>query len=182
VEGITSGPQLDATDFNAFNIAMSIFADRHFLDIRTNHGLSYAPQAWFEKGTTSVAKFAVSTKEPDKYIAVFNHLVDSTKQHGFTKAELANMKITFLTGFYYKNETNAAQGQSIASNEILHGNWRRALEYMDAVNKLTLDDVNTAFRNYIGNIVWVYQGDTKKVTPTLYTNGTSNKGDNPVSQ
>ena len=52
---------------------------------------------------------------------------------------------------------------------------------MNNVNKLTVDDINNAFRKYIGNIVWVYQGDPKKVNPLLYTNGTTKAGDNPVS-
>jgi zinc protease len=182
VEGVTSGPELDAPDYTAFAIAMRIFANRHFLDIRTKNGLSYAPQAWFSTGATSVAKFSVSTTQPDKYIAVFDKLVDSTKRNGFTAAELADMKVTYLTGFYYRNETNAAQASSIAANEVLHGDWHRAMTLISDVNKVTLDDINNAFHKYIGNIVWVYQGDTKKVTPTLYTNGTIHAPDNPVSQ
>jgi zinc protease len=181
VEGITSGPQLDAPDFTAFSVAMRIFAQRHFLDIRTNNGLSYAPQAWFSTGSTSVAKFSVSTTMPDKYIAVFNKLVDSTKKNGFTAAELANMKITYLTGFYYKNETNQAQASSIAANEVLHGDWKRSLSLVQDVKKVTLADINNAFSKYINNIVWVYQGDTKKVDPKLYINGTLGTGDNPVT-
>jgi predicted Zn-dependent peptidase len=181
VEGITSGPQLDAPDYTAFAVAMRIFAQRHFLDIRTNNGLSYAPQAWFSPGSVSVAKFAVSTTMPDKYIAVFNKLVDSTKKHGFTDAELKNMKITYLTGFYYKNETNQAQAASIAANEVLHGDWKRSLSLVQDVKKVTLADINNAFGKYISNIVWVYQGDTKKVDPKLYINGTLGTGDNPVT-
>jgi zinc protease len=181
VEGVTSGPQADAPDFDAFRIAMNIFAQRHFLDIRTNHGLSYAPQAWFSSGSTSVAKFSVTTTQPDKYIAVFNNLVDSTKQHGFTAEELANMKIQYLTSFYAKNETNQAQAGSIAGNQVLHGDWKRSQTVIADVKKITVEDINNAFSKYIGNIVWVYQGDTKKVTPKLYTSGTAHP-DNPVSQ
>lgn len=181
VEGVTSGPAPGTPDFDAFNVAMRIFADKHFLDIRTNNGLSYAPQSWFSVGSTSVAKFSVSTTDPNKYIAVFDKLVDRIKTQGFDAAEVANMKTTYLTGFYYKNETNTAQAGSIASNEVLHNNWRRSLTLADDVKKLTPTQVSDAFRKYIGNIVWVYQGDTKKVNPILFTNGTLNKADNPVS-
>jgi predicted Zn-dependent peptidase len=181
VEGVTSGPQVSAPDYYAFQIAMRIFADRHFLDVRTNNGLSYAPQAWFSSGSISVAKFSVSTTQPNKYIAVFDKLVDSTKHNGFTPAELADMKVTYLTGFYYKNETNAAQASSIVANEVLHNDWRKSLTLIDNVKKITLNDINNAFVKYIGNIVWVYQGDTKKVDPTLYKNGTLHTGDNPVN-
>jgi zinc protease len=181
VEGVTSGPAPGTPDFNAFNVAMRIFADKHFLDVRTNNGLSYAPQSWFSVGATSVAKFSVSTTQPDKYIAVFDKLVDRIKTQGFNNAEVADMKVTYLTSFYYKNETNTAQASSIVANEVLHNNWRRSLTLAEDVKKLTPTQVSDAFRKYIGNIVWVYQGDTKKVNPLLYTNGTLNKGESAVS-
>lgn len=182
VEGVTSGPAPGTPDFNAFNVAMRIFANRHFLEVRTNNGLSYAPQAWFNNGSTAVAKFSVSTTQPDKYIEVFDKLVDKVKTEGFTPEEVANMKVTYLTGFYYKQETNSAQAASIASSEVLFNNWHRALTLVDDVKKLTVEEVSDAFRKYIGNIVWVYQGDPKKVDPLKYTNGTLHKADNPVSQ
>lgn len=182
IEGVTSGPQPGEADFDAFNIAMRIFYDRHFLDVRTNNGLSYAPSTRFSIGATSVAKINVSTTQPDKYIAVFDKLVDKTKTGGFTEDEVKNMKATYLTGFYYRNETNSAQASAIASNELLFNDWKRTNTLVNKVQKLTLAQVTDAFRKYIGNIVWVYQGDPKKVTPTLFTNGTLNKGGNPIAQ
>lgn len=176
VEGVTGGPEAGTPDFDAFNVAMRIFANRHFLDVRTNNGLSYAPQAWFSYGATSVAKFAVSTTQPDKYIAVFDKLVDKIKTEGFKADEVADMKVTYLTGFYYRQETNGAQAASLATNEIIFNNWRRSYTLVDDVKKLTLEEVSDAFRKYIGNIVWVYQGDPKKVDPLKYTNGTIDKG------
>lgn len=181
VEGVTSGPAPGTPDYNAFNVAMRIFADRHFLDVRTNNGLSYAPGAWFSTGNTATARFSVSTTQPDKYIAVFDKLVDKVKTQGFKADEVADMKVTYLTGFYYKNETNDAQASSLLSNEVLHNNWKRSLTLVDDVKKLTPEQVSDAFRKYIGNIVWVYQGDPKKVSPLLYVNGTLKKADNPVS-
>lgn len=181
VEGITSGPQPGTPDFNAFQVAMRIFYDRHFLDVRTNNGLSYAPGAYFSGGATSSARFVVSTTQPDAYIKVFDQLVERIKTGGFTEAEVKDMKITYLTNFYYKQETNSAQAASIAANEVLHDNWKRSLTMVDDVKKLTTDDVNNAFRKYIGNVSWVYQGDTKKVNPILFINGTIKKPDNPVS-
>jgi predicted Zn-dependent peptidase len=86
------------------------------------------------------------------------------------------MKVTYLTGFYYRQETNQAQAASLAANEVLFNNWHRSLTLVDDVKKLTLGEVNDAFRKYIGNTVWVYQGDPKKVTAQLYINGI-NKGD-----
>ncbi|HTE01214.1 MAG TPA: pitrilysin family protein [Mucilaginibacter sp.] len=182
IEGITSGPAPGTPDFNAFNVAMRIFSNRHFLDVRTNNGLSYAPQVWFSNGALAVAKFSVSTTEPDKYITVFDKLVDKVKTEGFNAEEVADMKVTYLTSFYYKQETNSAQAASLASNEVLFNNWHRSLTLVSDVKKLTAEQVSDAFRKYIGNVVWVYQGDPKKVDPLKFTNGTLHKADNPVSQ
>ncbi len=175
--GITSGPKAGSEDYNAFNVAMRIFSDKHFLEVRTNNGLSYAPGAWFSNGTTSVAKFSVSTTQPDKYIAVFDQLVNKVKTKGFAEDEVKNMKVEYLTGFYYKQETNSAQASSIASNEVLHNNWKRSLTLADDVKSLTVDEVNKAFNKYVVNTTWVYQGDPKKVTPANFINGTLRKGE-----
>lgn len=181
IEGVTGGPVPGMADFNAFNIAMKIFNDRHYLDIRTS-GLSYAPDAWFKNGSTAVAKFSVSTTQPDKYIEAFDKLVDKVKTEGFTPEEVKNIKVTYLTAFYYRQETNSAQAASLASSEVLFNNWRRALTLVDDVKKLTVEDINNAFRKYVGNIVWVYQGDPKKVDPLNYINGTLHNVEKPVNQ
>jgi predicted Zn-dependent peptidase len=169
VQGITSGPQPGTSDYNAFVLAMRIFANRHFIAIRTKNGLSYAPQSWFSGGATSYANISVSTTDPDKYIAVARNLIAEIKQEGFTEAELKNEKTGYLTGVYYRQETNEAQAASFAFNEVLHGDWKRSVRIQDDIKKVTLDQINEAFRKYINNISWVYQGDPKKVTAALYT-------------
>lgn len=169
VRGIASGPLPGTPDYTAFSLAMNIFASKHFLEVRSKHGLSYAPQAWFSGGTTPYATLSVTTTDPDKYIAVARGLIDKVKKDGFTEEELKNEKTSFLTGIYYRNETNEAQAASMASNEVLFGDWKRSIRLKEEVDKVTLGQMNAAFKKYINNITWVYQGDPKKVTPTLYT-------------
>lgn len=169
VRGITGGPQPGTPEYNAFVLAMNIFSSRHFVEIRTKNGLSYAPQSWFSSGTTPYANISVTTTDPDKYIAVARALIDKIRKEGFTEAELKNEKTGYLTGIYYQQETNGAQAASLASNEVLHGNWRRSIKIKEDMKKVTLADINSAFNRYINNITWVYQGDPKKVTPAFYT-------------
>ena len=169
VRGITGGPQPGTPEYNAFVLAMNIFSSRHFVEIRTKNGLSYAPQSWFSSGTTPYANISVTTTDPDKYIAIARALIDKIRKEGFTEAELKNEKAGYLTGFYYQQETNSAQAASLASNEVLHGNWKRSIRIKEDIKKVTLADLNAAFNKYINNITWVYQGDPKKVTPALYT-------------
>ncbi|HEV8285934.1 MAG TPA: pitrilysin family protein [Chitinophagaceae bacterium] len=169
VRGITSGPIPGTSDYNAFSLAMNIFSTRHFVEIRSKNGLSYAPGAWLSTDNTTYSNIYVTTTEPDKYIAVARTLIDTIKQKGFTKEELKNQKTSYLTGIYYRDETNQALAASLASNEVLHGDWKRTVKIKDDINKVTLDQLNSTFKRYFNNITWVYQGDPKKVNPVLYT-------------
>ena len=174
IQGITSGPQPGTADFNAFSIAMNIFYERQFLEVRTNNGLSYAPQTRFNGGLTPYTQIMVSTTNPDKYISVLNNLLVKTHTEGFKQEEVKNTKTGYVTSFYYKMETNAAQAASLASNEILFNDWHRSLRINEDLKKVTVEDVNKAFNKYVKDITWVYQGDTSKVNPSLYTTGPAN--------
>jgi zinc protease len=169
IQGITSAPAPGTPDFNAFNLAMRIFSQRHFLEVRTKNGLSYAPGSWFDGGSSPSANISVSTTDPNKYIGVVKALIDKTKRDGFTEDELRNMKTQYLTGFFYRQETNNAQANSIVANEVLHNNWKRALTISDDMKKVSLTELNSTFNKYIKNMVWAYQGNPSKVNATLFT-------------
>ncbi len=171
IQGVTGAPLPGSADFNAFALAMAIFYDRHFLEVRTNNGLSYAPSTYFDEGLFPSSNIAVSTKEPDKYIAVLNALIAKTKSGGFTEDELRNVKTYYLTSFYYQQETNSAQSSSLGKNALLHNNWRRSLTLTKDIQKVTVSDLNRVFNKYITSLTWVYQGDTTKVDPALYLKG-----------
>ncbi len=171
ITAVTGGPAPGSQDFNAFTLAMRIFYDRTFLEVRTNNGLSYAPYSYFNGGMTSFSGVGVSTTEPNKFIAVMDRLLEKTKTGGFTAEEVKNMKTTYLTSFYYRQETNSAQASSLASNEVLHNNWRRALSFNNDLKMVSVEDVNRAFNKYVTKLTWVYQGNPDKVTPSLYTAG-----------
>jgi zinc protease len=173
IQGITSAPEPGSPDFNAFNLAMRIFSQRHFLEVRTKNGLSYAPGSWFDGSSSPSANISVSTTDPNKYIGVVKTLIDKTKKEGFTADELSNIKTQYLTGFFYRQETNNAQANFIASNEVLHNNWKRALTISDDMKKVTLTELNSTFNKYMKNIVWAYQGNPTKANPTLFTNNTT---------
>ena len=182
IQGMTPAPQPGTPDFNAFALAARIFSDRHFLEVRTNNGLSYAPGAYLDAGLSPTFNVTVSTKDPDKYIAVVTALMDKTRKEGFTPEEVKNMKTSYLTGIYYRQETNSAQARALATSELLFNNWRRAITLNDDLKKVSVEDVNRAFNKYLTHIAWVYQGDPVKVTPALYTQENTAKEKLPPSK
>ncbi|HUS01034.1 MAG TPA: pitrilysin family protein [Chitinophagaceae bacterium] len=181
IQAVTGGPLPGTPDYNAFTLAMRIFYDRNFLEIRTNNGLSYAPYSYFDNGLSPSSNFGVSTTDPNKYIGVVNNLINKTKKQGFTPDEVRNIKTTYITNFYYRMETNSAQAASLASNEVLHNNWRRALTLNNDLKGISVQDLNSAFGKYIKNLTWVYQGDPAKADPVLFTS-TNQKAKLPPSK
>ncbi len=175
IQAITGAPAPGTADFNAFVLAMRIFATRHFLEVRSKNGLSYAPGAYFDGGTSPSANFVVSTTEPNKYISVVQSLIQKIKKEGFTEEELKDMKTVYLTSFYYRQETNSAEASSFVNNEVLHDNWKRALTINDDLKKVSLKELNSVFNKYINNLTWSYRGDPVKVNPLLYTQITNTK-------
>ena len=173
LQGSTGGPVPGSADYDAFQLAMRIFSRKHFTEIRSNNGLSYAPDAWFAGDASSRAGFFVSTTEPNKYINVFKALVNKTKSNGFTESELKDIKTRFLTRYYYDQETNSAQAAAFATNEVLHNNWKRAVTLSEDLKSITIKDLDRVFNKYVTNITWVYQGDPTKVNATLYATPTA---------
>lgn len=169
IQAVSGAPVPGSGDYNAFILAMRIFFDRQFLEVRTKNGLSYAPQSYFSGGLSPSSNIVVSTTDPNKYISVINNLISTTKKDGFKEEEVKDMKSTYITGYYYGLETNAAQAASLAANEVLHNNWRRAITLNEDMKAITAADLNRVFKKYVNNLTWVYQGDPGKVDEKLYT-------------
>lgn len=182
IQAVTGAPAPGTPEFNAFLLAMRIFSNRQFVEVRSNHGLSYAPYSYFDGGLSPSANIFVSTTEPNKYISVIKSLVEKTRKEGFKEDELKNMKNTYITSYYSRLETNSAQASAFASNEVLHNNWRRAISINDDLKSLTAVNLNDVFKKYVTHLTWVYQGDPGKVDSKLYTQGLEDKSKLPPSK
>ncbi len=102
IMGISAAPAANTKEHYPATLASGIFYDKMFLEVRTNHGLSYAPSAYITSGLTPYSVMYVTTKEPDKYIAVARNLVDKLKKEGFPADDVKNMKNTYSTYQYYQ--------------------------------------------------------------------------------
>jgi predicted Zn-dependent peptidase len=166
--GISGAPAANSKEYYPALLASRMFYNKAFLEVRTNNGLSYAPSASINTGLTPYSMMYVTTKDPDKYIAVARNMVDKIKQEGFPADDVQNTKNTFTTGFYSTNETNGALASIVGNFEVLQGDWKKAFTLTQDLDKVTPADVNQVFNKYIGKFNWVYQGDPKQVNKTLF--------------
>lgn len=169
IMGISAAPAPDSKEYYSGLLASRLFYQKAFLEVRTNNGLSYAPSAGINMGLTPYSTLYVTTKEPDKYIAVARTMVDQIKKDGFPADDVQNTKNGYTTSFYSTNETNGALASIVGSFELLQGDWKKAFTLTKDLQAVKPAEVNQVFNKYVGNFNWVYQGDPTKVNPTLYT-------------
>lgn len=169
IMGVSSAPDPTSKEYYPALLASRMFYDKAFLEVRTNNGLSYAPSAYISTGLTPYSAMYVTTKEPDKYIAVARNMVDKIKKDGFPADDVQNTKNTYATYQYYQNETNASLAGMVTRSELLQGDWKKAFTLKEDLKPVTPADVNQVFNKYIGKFTWIYQGDPKVVNKTLFT-------------
>ncbi|RYY10822.1 MAG: insulinase family protein, partial [Chitinophagaceae bacterium] len=166
--GITGAPSPGSPDYDAYAIAIRMFSDRQFLEIRSKNGLSYDPSVRLQNMKNSFTAITASTGEPDKFIVLTRQLIDSINKTGFTAVELQNKKSGYLTEEYMNMESNERMASLLGRNELVNGNWRRALTLKDDISKVGVNEVNAAFKKYISRMSWVYLGNPEKVNPELF--------------
>ena len=78
----------------------------------------------------------------------------------------------FITGFlttYYRNlETNDSQAARLGEYELLAGDWRKALKWLDAVAKVTPEDINRVANKYLRNFQFAVAGEAKNFDRELF--------------
>lgn len=159
IEGIMDAPAPGTTEHTAMKIAMNILRDRLFVEIRTKRNLSYAPSAFLASLKIPYCAVYVTTTDPDQAVQVITDEIKKIRKDGFSEKELQDKKEKYLTGYYMNLETNSALNGTLGKNENL-GSWKEALNVLEQVNNLTLQELNNVFGKYTRAIHWVYLGDT----------------------
>lgn len=163
--GIMSAPSL-ATDDGVFtDMAFDILYDRFFVELRTKRSLSYAPSAVYNRGATTspYSQIYISTQKPKESINAMIEILDSVKRSGFTEKELKDKRQSYLTNYYQKMETSAAQSAALGRSEVT-GSWKLDESFTSVVDKATLKDINRVFNKYTAAIKWSYLGKKDAIT------------------
>lgn len=168
IQGIMDCPAPGSADYMAMKIAIQILSDRLFLEIRTKRNLSYAPYAFVGGHKNPYSAMYVSTTDPAQSVQVMTDEVKKIHKNGFDAKELTDKKEQYLTRYYMNLETNSALASTLGDNENL-STWQTATKVLDEVQKLKLEDINTAFRKYTKTIRWVYLGDTSGLDEKVFT-------------
>lgn len=82
--------------------------------------------------------------------------VDKIRTDGFSK-RIKRQKLSFLTDYYMGLETTESIAGQIGTSEV-QGNWRQMETFTQAVQNLTVEQINAAFKNIptrLNGHIWV---------------------------
>ena len=86
---------------------------------------------------------------------------------------IGNMSGFFLTTYYLKQETSAAQAGELAQWELLGNGWRNSLGFLDKMRAVKPADIQTVANKYMKNIRFVVVGNPSDVNKNIFLQTTA---------
>ncbi len=168
VKGTFAAPSLRDPEYYAMRTAITVLQQRVFEEVRGKRNLSYAPDAELDDNAANSASISVSTTKPNEAVPVMLDEIKKLKAGSVDAETIGQMGAFFLTTYYLKLETNAAQAAELAQYEILGGGWRNSLDFLDRMRKVKPAEVQAVANKYMKNIRFVVVGDPKSVDNSLF--------------
>ena len=148
-------PEVTNTDVPALDLLSSILGEgrssRLYRRIREEAGLAYGVSAFsYTPGDPGILGID-ATVDPDKREQVqqlASKIVDEVKQSGVTADELAKAKKMSISHHLSSLTTMRGQASDLGSNWLLTKNLNFSRDYLDAVQKVTLDDIKRVAAKY----------------------------------
>jgi zinc protease len=168
VEGRFLAPSLADPDYYAMRTAVTILQSRVFQEVRVKRNLSYAPDAAMYGFAANTGAISVTSVNPNEAVRVMLGEMQNLKQGDITDELIDQMSEFFLTTYYLKLETNAAQGAELAQYEMFGGGWRKSLEFLDRIRAVKPAEVRSAANKYMKNVRFVVVGNPADVNRSVF--------------
>ncbi|MBK7392274.1 MAG: insulinase family protein [Chloracidobacterium sp.] len=168
VEGIFAAPSLGSPDYYAMRVAVSVLAGRVFQEVRVKNNLSYAPAAEMSNMAANTANISVSAVEANRAVSLMLSEIDRLRTVPIEKSDILETGGFFLTNYYIKQETNAAQAAELATYELIGGGWRNSGNFLDRIRSVTPADVQRVSQTYFKNIRFVVIGNPAQIDRNIF--------------
>lgn len=168
VEGIFAAPSLGSPDYYAMRVAVSVLAGRVFQEVRVKNNLSYAPGAEMSNMAANTANISVSAVEANRAVGLMLSEINKLKTVPIERSDILETGGYFLTTYYIKQETNAAQAAELATYELIGGGWRNSGNFLDRIRSVTPSDVQRVSQTYFKNIRFVVIGNPAQIDRNIF--------------
>ncbi|HCN83933.1 MAG TPA: hypothetical protein DIT07_10000 [Sphingobacteriaceae bacterium] len=166
IVGLVNAPKMSSEDYVAYRLAISVLSSNLFREIRTKRNLSYAPGATQTSGQVPYAMVSVSTTDPKASVEVMVNELKRLQEETVSADGLQQLKGSFITNNYMKEQSSAAMAVSLGQSEIM-GSWKIVEELPNKINATTAEQIRDAAKKYISGIKWNYLGDLKSANEAM---------------
>jgi zinc protease len=172
IRGIFDAPSINNPDYYSMRVATTILSSRLFQEVREKRQLTYEASATLDTFSANTANIYVTTTEANESVKVMLDVIKEMKSTVLTEDVIKRVAGYFLTNYYIKNETNAAQAEELAKYELIGGGWRNSFEFLNRVQAVTPEQVQAASRKYIKNIRFVVIGNPDAINKDIFLQST----------
>jgi zinc protease len=168
VKGVFAAPTIGDPDYYAMRVAIAILQQQVFQEVRVQRNLSYAPGADMNGFAANSAYISVSAVNANEAVRVMLGVIDGLRNKTVPQETIEEMGNFFLTTYYLKQETNAAQAGELASYELNGGGWQNSQAFLDKMRQVTPADVRNVANKYMKNIRFVVVGNPASVDKKIF--------------
>ncbi|HYD54214.1 MAG TPA: insulinase family protein, partial [Gemmatimonadaceae bacterium] len=161
--GYYVGPAATSRDYAALRIASAVLAGSLFSEIRSRRNLTYAVDAPFLERAIATGGVYVTTVAPDTTLALMRGELSMLQTELLDPLALRRLVQRFITDYFLRNETNADQATFLARSALYLGDHREASRFVDALRRVTPEDLQRVARTYMKDFRFAYVGDPGKV-------------------
>ena len=168
VKGTFGAPSLRDPDYYAMQAAIAILQKQVFDEVRVKRNLSYAPEASMGSLSANTGSIYVTSVDPNQSVMIMLSEIQKLKQEPVGADRTGEIAGDFLTTYYTKQETNAAQAGELARYELIGGGWRNSLEFLTHIRKIQPAEIQAVANKYMKNIRFVVVGNPADVNRSIF--------------
>jgi predicted Zn-dependent peptidase len=168
IRGTFPAPPLSSPDFYAMRVAVTLLHELVNEEVRFRRQLSYAPSAELRMAAANSGNIYATSVDPNQTVRVMLEQIKALKSGLADQERIDGMAGQFLTSYYTKQQTNAAQAGDLARYELIGGGWRNSFEFLNRIRAVTADDVRTVANKYMKNIRFTVVGNPSAIDRSVF--------------
>jgi predicted Zn-dependent peptidase len=162
VGAIMNAPEYTSIYYVPFRLGVSGIGGNLYQYLRSEHNLSYSPDAATVPLKMPYAEMHAGTTSPQEVIFAMMKILKEVQSNGLNEEWLQHIKNTYITDSYIHDQSASQITNSLGLAEIL-GGWHYADDLPKLVQMVTVDQVNMALISYIVGLRWSYMGNTDAI-------------------
>ena len=167
--GYFAAPSPDHEDYPAMLLATQILRNRLFEEVRTRRNLTYAVSSGLGTRRANVGFLYVTATDPATTLGVMYNTIDAMITTPVSRQDLENQLRIYLTRYYMSLQSTGAQASMLAQWELLGGGRANADAFIDAMRRVTPNDVARVLNTYVRNVQYGVVGDPELIPEQTFT-------------